>query len=140
LEVHASGAEEAVRAADVIVTATGAAEPVFDGAWVRPGTHVNATGSNAREKREVDRTLLDRAAVVVTDDREVAQLDCGDLHRNGWDPATVPTLGELLLGSTPGRRGDDDITLFESQGLAIQDVVCAAYVLRRADGAGEEFG
>jgi ornithine cyclodeaminase/alanine dehydrogenase len=140
VDVRAGDAEEAVREADVIVTATGAAEPLFDGEWVKPGTHVNAVGSNASEKREVDAALLNRSAVVVTDDREVAQLDCGDLLRNGWDPAAVPTLGELLLGVTPGRRDADEITLFESQGLAIQDVVCAAHVLAGADGAGEISG
>lgn len=132
LEIVGDSAEPAVREADVIVTATGSADPVFRGEWVRPGTHVNAVGSNSPLKREVDAILLDRASVVVTDDREVAGLDCGDLLLNGWDPAAVPTLGAVLTGSVPGRQGADEITLFESQGLAIQDVVCAALVLSRS--------
>jgi alanine dehydrogenase len=136
LEIVAASPEAAAREADVIVTATGSAAPVFRGEWVKQGAHVNAVGSNSPVKREVDRTLLERAAVVVTDDRDVAQLDCGDLLVNGWDPATIPTLGELLIGVTPGRRNVEDITLFESQGLAIQDVVCAGLILSRAGAQG----
>lgn len=142
LEITAESPEAATRSADVIITATGSADPVFDGDWVRPGTHVNAVGSNSSQKREVDRTLLDRASVLVTDDREVAQLDCGDLLLNGWDPVTVPTLGEVLTGRIAGRRNRDEITVFQSQGLAIQDLVCAAWVLAqtRSGGVGVRFG
>lgn len=142
IEITAASPEEAVRAADVIITATGSADPVFEGGWVRPGAHVNAVGSNSPVKREVDRTLLERAGVLVTDDPEVAALDCGDLLMNGWDPSAVPTLGDVLTGRVVGRRDQDEITVFESQGLAIQDVVCAALVLSRSRGphAGINFG
>jgi ornithine cyclodeaminase/alanine dehydrogenase len=132
LEFAPAEPEAAASAADVIVTATGSADPVLCGAWLRPGVHVNAVGSNVLTKREVDREVLERAALILVDDRDVAQADCGDLVANGWDVHSVGTVGELLTGRTPGRSSDDDITVFESQGLALQDVVCAALLMSRA--------
>lgn len=131
LDVAADTPENAARAADVIVTATGSVDPVVFGAWITPGTHVNAVGSNHPAKREVDRELLDKASVIVVDDKEVAAVDCGDLIVNQWDQTTVGTIGEVLLGRTPGRTSPDAITVFQSQGIALQDVVCAASILSR---------
>ncbi len=125
-------AETAASSADVIVTATNSAEPLFDAEWLRPGTHVNAIGSNDPRKREIGREVLERAALVLVDDLEVARRECGDLLANHWDMARVGTLGELLVGARPGRRRGDEITLFESQGLAVQDVVCGAAVVALA--------
>ena len=139
LELRASDPEEAARAADVIVTATGSADPVVQGSWIRPGTHVNAVGSNAPAKREVDRELLDRAALIVVDDRDAAEMECGDLIVNGWDMTAVDTIGDLLTGRVGGRRSADDITLFESQGIALQDVVCAGLVISRSRGHESDF-
>lgn len=136
LEIRADEPESAARAADVIVTATGSADPVVIGDWIRPGTHVNAVGSNAPDKREVDRELLMKTGLILVDDRDVAELDCGDLIVNGWDTTTVGTVGELLTGRILGRRDDDQITLFESHGIALQDVVCAALVFSRASERG----
>ena len=132
LEMAAEEPERAASVADVIVTATGSAEPVLRGAWLQPGTHVNAVGSNVLTKREIDREVLERAAVILVDDRDVARADCGDLAANDWDVDSVGTIGELLTGRSPGRSSADDITLFESQGLALQDVVCGALLLSRA--------
>ncbi|MDO8562378.1 MAG: ornithine cyclodeaminase family protein [Candidatus Limnocylindria bacterium] len=132
LDIREDGPESAARAADVIVTATDAADPVIRGAWIRPGTHVNAVGSNVATKREVDRALLEKAALILVDDRDVAAVDCGDLIANGWDQSTVGTVGDVLVGRTGGRESPDDVTLFESQGIALQDVVCAALVISRA--------
>lgn len=132
VEVRPDGSESSARAADVIVTATGSAAPVIRGAWIGPGTHINAIGSNAATKREVDLELLERAAVIVVDDRDVAAVDSGDLIANGWDQRTVGTVGDLLLGQGRGRETPGDITLFESQGIALQDVVCAAWIISRA--------
>lgn len=131
-EIAVTDARTAAARADVIVTATGAAEPVLLGEWVRPGTHVVAVGSNNPAHREVDRMLLERCTIITVDDREVAAAECGDLIANSWDPDGVATLGEVLTGRAPGRRDARDITLFESQGLALQDVICAATVYRRA--------
>jgi alanine dehydrogenase len=132
IEIRQDSPEDAARAADVIITATGSVDPVIEADWVRPGTHVNAVGSNLATKREIDRKLLEKAAVIVVDDREVAALDCGDLIVNGWDLATVGTIGDVLTGRTNGRDSADAITIFESQGIALQDVVCASLVISRA--------
>ncbi|WP_022884730.1 ornithine cyclodeaminase family protein [Glaciibacter superstes] len=132
VDVRADEPESAARAADVIVTVTGSAAPVIRGSWLKAGTHVNAVGSNMATKREVDREVLERAALIVVDDREVAQVECGDLIANGWDPSSVGTIGELLSNRIPGRMSPEDITVFESQGLALQDVVCGALVVKRA--------
>lgn len=132
LEVLADEPESATRAADIIVTATGSADPVVHGVWVRPGTHINAVGSNTATKREVDRAVLEKSALILVDDRDVAERDCGDLIANDWDQAAIGTIGDLLTGRISGRKSDDEISLFESQGIALQDVICAALVFSRA--------
>lgn len=142
VNVVASTAREAAEQADVIVTATGAAEPVLLGNWVRPGTHINAVGSNVAKKREIDRSLLEKTALVVVDDREVAAAECGDLIANSWNQTEVVTLGDVLTERASSRSTAAEITLFESQGLALQDVVCAGLVYTRAveRGIGQRLG
>ncbi|RNE63975.1 ornithine cyclodeaminase family protein [Cryobacterium tepidiphilum] len=132
LEVVAGEPEAAASVADIIVTATGSSEPVLHGAWLRPGTHVNAVGSNVLTKREIDRDVLERASLILVDDREVARADCGDFAANDWDVDSAGTVGQLLTGRIPGRGSAEDITVFESQGLALQDVVCGALLMSRA--------
>ena len=129
--VEAAEPEFAVREADVLITATGASEPVFEGAWLAPGTHVNAVGSNFAEKRELDSVALRRAHRVVVDSLEVARIESGDLLMNGIDFGEVEELGAVVAGRA-GRRDADEITVFESQGLAIEDLACAVRVFRRA--------
>jgi alanine dehydrogenase len=132
VEVRPSAAREAAEQADIIVTATGSAEPVVLGSWVRPGTHINAVGSNVATKREIDRALLERTALVVVDDRKVAAEECGDLIANSWELSDVVALGDVLTERAMSRSTSDEITLFESQGLALQDVVCAGLIYARA--------
>lgn len=133
VSVDVKGAQpQAAAGADILVTATGSATPVLHGRWVGSGTHVNAIGSNAAAKRELDRALLERASLIAVDDAMVAAQECGDLIANGWDQRNVVPVGDILTKKSTGRRGVDDITLFESQGLAVQDVVCAAIVYARA--------
>lgn len=127
--------EQAVPRADVVVTATGASEPLFDGALLRAGTHVNAVGSNAAGRRELDATVFRRAAHVAVDSVEVARNECGDLLANGLDPAEATAFAEVHAGRVPGRTDPDDITVFESHGLALQDLVCAVRVIEAADAA-----
>ncbi|CAM5211449.1 Ornithine cyclodeaminase family protein OS=Castellaniella sp OX=1955812 GN=EPN31_01120 PE=4 SV=1 [Castellaniella denitrificans] len=122
----------AASSADVIVTATNAGTPLFEAGWLRPGTHINAVGSNAPEKMEIGRQVLERADLILVDDLEVARKECGDLLANQWDMARIGTLGELLIGGRPGRGRRDEITLFESQGLAMLDVMCGAAVMAQA--------
>jgi ornithine cyclodeaminase/alanine dehydrogenase-like protein (mu-crystallin family) len=122
-----------IETADVIVTATGSSTPVFDGNWIRPGTHLNAVGSNYATKRELDSVAIDRADLIVVDSLEGARRECGDLlqHPGGF-PIGVVELGSVLLDQAPGRRGDDEVTLFESQGVAILDLVAAEAVVAAA--------
>ncbi len=141
----AESAEALVRESDIVIAATSSRTPVFDGAWLQPGTHVNAIGNNFWMKQEVDIETVRRAAVIVVDDEEQARIECGDLlpaMEMGvvrWE--AIRELGEVVAGRAPGRTGADDITLFESQGLAIEDVAVAARVveLARERGAGQEI-
>lgn len=136
LPVAPAGPEEAVRAADVIITITGSSEPVFDGAWLREGTHVNAAGVSFPQKRELDSETLRRAARVVADSAESARIDGGDLLLNDFEWERLEELGPIVAGSLPGRRTEEEITVFESHGLALEDLVCAVRVLARAREAG----
>lgn len=125
--------EEAVRTADVIVTATGSTAPLFDGAWPKDGALVNAVGAYRPDMREVDAALLHRAAVVV-DEHAAALHEAGDLlipaARGEWSTdAIAAELSELVLGRVHIERGRT--ALFKSCGLALEDVAAAAAVLRR---------
>lgn len=135
--VHAPDVEQAVEAADVITTATGTHRPLFDGAWLRPGVHVNAVGSNYTEKRELDEVAVRRADRIVVDDIAVAKTESGDLiGAAGLDWASILPLSDVVAGRAPGRASRDEITLFESQGLGLEDLAVACHVVRRAREAG----
>ncbi|MEA3335082.1 MAG: ornithine cyclodeaminase family protein [Chloroflexota bacterium] len=136
----AADTRNAVEAADIIITATSAHDPIFDGSWVQPGTHINAIGSHAPAWRELDTTTLQRAKVIA-DQATACLAEAGDLIipiQKGaiTEEHIYAELGEIVAGSKPGREGDDEITLFKSVGLAIQDVAVAALVYRRAQEAG----
>jgi alanine dehydrogenase len=128
--------ESAVRKADVIITATGAADPLFDGEWIRPGTHINAIGSNHSEKAEVDSTTLQSAAVVAADSVDVARLESGDLHRAAFPWERVVDFSDIVTGKRLGRTSEGHVTVFESHGLALEDLVCGEVVLREAEKRG----
>lgn len=136
LTFRACEPEEAVRSADVIVTSTGAREPLFRGDWLQPGTHVNAIGNNQAQAREIDRATLTRAQRVIVDSRRVAAIEGGDFITNHFDVAHAIELAEVLEGDVVARRDDSDITVFESHGLAVQDLVCSFRVLKAAEAAG----
>lgn len=128
--------EQAVATADVITTATGSARPLFDGAWLRPGVHVNAVGSNYAEKREIDAVAVRRASRIVVDDVAVAKMESGDLIGADLDWSSVRPLSEVVAGRAPGRASRDEITLFESQGIGLEDLAVACHVVRRARESG----
>jgi ornithine cyclodeaminase len=130
--VVASSAEEAVRDADVVVTITTSAEPVFEAAWVRKGALVCGCGSNIPTRSEVPLELVAAADVIVADQVEAAQLESGDLIKASVDWSRVVGLGEVLAGSKPGRESDEQTVLFESHGLALWDVAAGATVLAAA--------
>jgi ornithine cyclodeaminase/alanine dehydrogenase-like protein (mu-crystallin family) len=128
--------EAAARDASILVTITGSKTPVLEGRWIAPGAHVNAAGSNALQRAELDVEAVRRAGLVVTDSLEQARLECGDLVvpiEQGvirWED--VRELGEVVAGKRPGRRSPEEITLFESQGVAMEDVAVAARLVARA--------
>jgi alanine dehydrogenase len=137
--------EMVVKGMDVVVTSTSAREPLFDGNWLEAGTHVNAIGSNALIRREVDDATVRRSALIVVDSKEQARLECGDLlgplERGLIHWEQVRELGDVVAGLIPGRREASEITLFESHGLAIWDLAAgmAVYDAAKAKGIGREI-
>jgi ornithine cyclodeaminase/alanine dehydrogenase-like protein (mu-crystallin family) len=138
--IAADDPERAVREADIVTTVTGSATPVFDGRWLQPGVHVNAVGSNFAQKQEIDATAVGRAERIVVDDLVVARTECGDLlaaeAATGLDWSTVAALADVVDGRLPGRTAADQITLFESQGIGLEDLAMASLILARADACG----
>ena len=133
-------AEEAVRGADVVVVATNAVTPAILNEWVDRGTHVIAIGACRPSQQEVDPALVARAHLVV-DSRAAALQESGDIvqpMRQGLFTAdhVRAELGEIVAGTKPGRSGPDEVTLFKSLGLAIEDLVAADLAFRRAQQAG----
>jgi ornithine cyclodeaminase len=131
-----SSVQAAVTDADLICTVTSSREPLVDGDWVNTGTHINAVGAFQAETRELCSNVVANARIVV-DSREEAAKAAGDLLlaiAEGALPAgsEFPELGELLVGSAPGRATPDEVTVFESLGLALEDVAAAAHVVSAA--------
>ncbi|MDQ3588656.1 MAG: ornithine cyclodeaminase family protein [Actinomycetota bacterium] len=136
MEIETTHAADEPAAQDIVVTATSSREPVLLGEWLRPGAHVNAAGSNFLFKSEIDREVVRRASFVCVDSREELGLEAGDLVQpleTGLIlPEAVYELGQVIAGQVEGRRGPEDITLFASQGLALEDVAAARVVYDRA--------
>ena len=127
---------EAVRQADVICTATTSSSPVFDDADVRPGTHINAVGAYTPQMQEIPAETVLRAKVVI-DHHEASLAEAGDLlipMQQGLMTGEhiYAELGEIAAGRKPGRETEEEITLFKSVGVAVQDVAAAAAVLATA--------
>ena len=139
---------EAVVGADLICTATSAREPILRGEWISPGAHVNAVGSSIPSARELDADAVRRSRLYA-DRRESLENEGGDFllaKREGAvrDDHVVGEIGEVAIGRVPGRRSPEEITLFKSLGLAVEDVASAKHIYdkARATGAGRmmEFG
>ena len=137
--------EDCVKGSDIIVTITTSATPVFDGEWIAPGTHVNAAGSNSLLRREIDEATVLKASPVVVDSRPSAMKEAGDLlpalEKGRLHVGMLTELGEVIAGTRPGRTKPEQVTLFESQGMAMQDLIIAAEMIRlaRGKGLGEEL-
>ena len=133
-------AEDVVRDADVVCTCTTSAEPVLRREWLAAGAHVNAVGSSIPSARELDEETI-RAATLVVDRRESALNESGELLIPGFGAERIAAeLGEVLTGAHPGRTEGDELTVFKSLGLAVEDLAAAELVVRRAreQGAGVE--
>ena len=127
----AASAEEAVRGADVVVVATTSTTPVLLGKWLSPGAHVNAVGAPRPTWRELDDDTLGKGRIYV-ESREAATRESGDVIAAGRIFAEI---GEVVAGAQPGRISEDEITLFKSVGVAVEDVAAADLVHRKASGA-----
>jgi ornithine cyclodeaminase/alanine dehydrogenase-like protein (mu-crystallin family) len=133
-------AEEAVRDADVVVTATSSHEPIVRREWLAPGAHVNAVGSSIPKARELDAETV-AAAALFADARESMLNEAGDylfaVREAGIGPDHIRAeLGEVLIGSRDGRRSDAELTVFKSLGLAAEDLAAVEHVYARAQAAG----
>jgi ornithine cyclodeaminase/alanine dehydrogenase-like protein (mu-crystallin family) len=124
-------AEAAVRGADIVTTATNAREPVLDAAWIGPGAHINAMGSNQAYRRELPTELILRADLIAVDSLEQARMESGDLllaiDPDQWHERNIVELREVAA-----RPSASAVTIFKSNGIAAEDVAGAAYVYEKA--------
>jgi alanine dehydrogenase len=138
--VPVSRPEMAAEKKDIIITATTSREPVLTGHWIAEGTHLNAIGSNFIGKAEIDSVSVRRCAVIAVDSKDQARLEAGDfqqaLEEGSLRWADVRELGQIIVGRYPGRKHPQDVTLFKSLGIAIEDVAVAARIYARAQAEG----
>lgn len=148
LGIHVSpaeSAEAAVRGAEIVVCATTAREPILDADWIGPGDFVAGVGANRLSAREIDEETIAKAAILAVDDVAQARIEAAELifaherRRFAWERAR--TLAEIVSGRAPGRVDAEQITLFKSLGVALEDVAVAAviYEKARANGVGREI-
>ncbi len=133
--VYATAAE-AVRGADLIVTATSSPLPVLEGRWISPGTHINAVGAPRSDWRELDSAAVAMARLFV-DSRAGAMAESGDVllpvqEKTITSAHILGEIGEVLAGRVPGRTRPEEVTLFKSLGMAVEDVAAAHFVYERA--------
>jgi alanine dehydrogenase len=132
--------ESAAEDKDIVITATTSREPVFNGNWIAEGTHINAAGSNFLGKAELDAVTLRRCESIVVDSKDQARLEAGDfvqaLEDGSIHWADVHELGQVIVGRYAGRAHPQDVTLFKSLGIGIEDVAVAARVYAKAQAAG----
>ncbi len=132
--------DAAVADVDIVCAITNSREPVFNGESLKPGAHVNAAGSNHWMRREIDEATIKRSALIVADDVQDAKIECGELiwaaERRAFRWEQAVDLKDVVSGRVSGRPSPDSITLFESQGLAIEDVAAGMLVYRKAVAAG----
>jgi alanine dehydrogenase len=140
-----ASAEQAVCEADIVITATTTTNPVVEGRWLKPGVHINAIGANFPQRRELDADAVRRADVIAADSRQQSREEAGDLIQAFGEDATswdrVCELADVVVGKVTGRSSPEQITLFKSNGIAIEDVVVAGkiYELARDRGMGRRI-
>jgi len=138
--VAAASAEEAVRGSDLVGTVTTAAKPLFAAEWLAAGVHINAAGSNALIRQEIDEATVRRCDLIAVDSVEVALREAGDLfpllEKGRLHAGQLVPLGQIIAGAHRGRPDAASVTLFESQGMAVQDLALAVRVLALASARG----
>jgi ornithine cyclodeaminase/alanine dehydrogenase-like protein (mu-crystallin family) len=130
-------AQQCVEGADIVVTATSSKQPVLSTEWLSSGVHINGSGSNWAERRELPADLIfGKAAIVAVDSVEVAKIESGDIlipmHEDSSALFPGVELSEIVAGKRPGRTSADQITVFKSNGLAVEDVAVAGYIYEEA--------
>lgn len=134
--VPSASPEATVRGSDLIGTVTTATQPLFDAEWLEPGAHINAAGSNALIRQELSEAVVRRCATVYVDSIPTALAEAGDLlpllEKGRLHARQLVELGDVMVGRQPGRKNTSEITLFESQGMAIQDLAVAVRLLAAA--------
>jgi ornithine cyclodeaminase/alanine dehydrogenase-like protein (mu-crystallin family) len=132
--------EMAAEDKDIVITATNSREPVLNGHWIAEGTHMNAIGSNFLGKAEIDAVAVRRCDAIVVDSKDQARLEAGDfvqpLEEGSIHWADIHELGQVIVGRYTGRAHPEDVTLFKSLGIAIEDIAVAARVYASAQAAG----
>jgi alanine dehydrogenase len=140
-----SSSEQAVREMDIVVTSTTSTNPVVEGRWLKPGTHLNAIGANFPQKHELDAEAIRRCDIIVADSRAQSKIESGDLIQMYGDDqrrwTNVIEFAEIVSGKTPGRTNENQITLFKSNGIATEDIVVAGriYELAKERGMGKQI-
>ena len=138
--IPAVSPEEAVRGSDLVGTVTTAAQPLFEAEWLEEGAHINAAGSNALIRQEVSEAAIRRCGLIAVDSVPTALAESGDLlpllEKGRIHSRQLVELGDVIIGRHPGRKDAGQLTLFESQGMAIQDLAVALRVLTAAEAAG----
>ena len=129
-------AQECVEGADIVIAITSAREPVVLGDWLAEGAHINAAGGNHWQRREIDEAAVLRSELIVVDDLEQAKVECGDLMwleaRGSFRWGMAHELSDVVSGRIPGRVSQEGVTLFESMGVALEDIAAADLVYRKA--------
>lgn len=134
--IHPVETPEAAADSDIIVTITNSRDPVVEGGWLKPGAHINAAGGNSVLRREVDDEVIKRASFIAVDSLDQAKIESGEFITTvekgllTWE--RVKELRYVVNGEMQGRTNNDQITLFKSLGIAIEDVATAAVVYRKA--------
>jgi len=137
--------EKAARNQSIIITASSSKDPVLKGEWIEPGTHINAVGSNVSIKSEIDVGAVKRASVIAVDSIDQSKIEAGDLlpaiERGVICWEAVTELGRIIAGQVRGRNNDQEITLFKSNGIALEDISTAlrVYILAHERGIGEKI-
>ena len=132
--------EMAAEDKDIVITATTSREPVLNGHWIAEGTHINAAGSNFLGKAELDAVAVRRCDSIVVDSKDQARLEAGDfvqpLEEGSIHWADIHELGQVIVGRYTGRAHAQDVTLFKSLGIGLEDLAVAARVYVKAQAAG----
>ncbi len=136
----ANSPEQVVRGSDLIGTVTTASQPLFDAEWLEAGVHINAAGSNSLIRQELSEATVRRCELICVDAVATALAEAGDLlpllEKGRLHSRALIELGDVIVGRQSGRKSADDVTLFESQGMAIQDLAVAVRLVAAAEAAG----